>query len=179
MESTVDSVRSPAKRREAEAIDLPAVPMGQTPLDKFREYLDVRGLKCTGERMRIVEHVFEKHNHFDADQLVASMKDRGLAVSRSTVYRTLSLLVEAGLLRTLDFGPSAAYEHDYGYPHHEHLFCEKCRRAIEFVSEELARLQEEVCRMHRFRATDHTFVIRGVCEDCGRARTNQRRLDLI
>lgn len=166
-------------RRGEDARDLPAVPMGQLPVDKFREFLDVKGLKCTGERLRIVEHVFEKHNHFDADQLVASMKQRGLSVSRSTAYRTLSLLVEAGLLRTLDFGPSTAYEHDYGYPHHEHLYCEKCRQAIEFVSEELAELQEEVCRKHRFRPTDHTFIIRGICERCSQSRANNRRLDLI
>src|SRR5690606_25215469 len=130
--------------------DLPAVPVSQSPMDKFREFLEVRKRKCTGERMRMVEHVFEKHNHFEADQLLVSMKEKGVRVSRSTVYRTLALLVEAGLLRELHFGARTAYEHDYGYPHHEHLYCEKCGRVIEFMSEELGKLQEEICRKFRF-----------------------------
>lgn len=159
--------------------DLPPVPVGQPPIQKFREFLGLRGLKITDERLRIVEHVFEKHNHFEADQLVASMKDRGLRVSRSTVYRTLALLVEAGLLRELQFGSRTAFEHDYGYPQHEHLFCEQCGRVIEFVSEDLSGIQEAVCRQYRFRPTNHRFIIQGVCEECNQAISRPRRLDLI
>lgn len=181
METAVKNLsnHAPNGNTEADSVDLPSVPMGQAPVEKFREFLEMRGLKCTGERLKIVEHVFEKHNHFDADQLVASMKNRGLNVSRATVYRSLSLLVEAGLLRTLEFGASTAYEHDYGYPHHEHLYCVKCGQVFEFVSEELTELQEYVCRHHRFRPTDHTFIIRGVCEACSRSRNVTRKLDLI
>lgn len=161
-------------------IDLPAVPVRLSPVDKFREFLDVRGLKCTGERLRLVDHVFEKHNHFEADQLVASMKEKNLRVSRSTVYRTLTLLVEAGLLRELRFGARTAYEHDYGYPQHEHLYCEKCGDVIEFMSDELNGLLESICRQNRFRATNHKLIIQGVCERCNRAaNSNRRKLDLI
>ncbi|MGL4463151.1 MAG: Fur family transcriptional regulator [Planctomycetia bacterium] len=159
--------------------DLPAVPIGQSPVEKFREYLDLHTLKCTEERMRIVEHVFEKHNHFDADQLVEAMKARKLRVSRSTVYRTLTLLVEAGLLRELQFGASTAYEHDYGYPQHEHLYCEKCGTVIEFVSEELNELIEQMCLRYRFRPTTHKFVIQGSCERCNRTSATRQKLDLI
>ena len=159
--------------------DLPHVPVAQAPVDKFREYLEVRKLKCTGERVRMVEHVFEKHNHFFADQLIASMDEKGLRVSRSTVYRTLKLLVEAGLLRQLEFGDRMAYEHDYGYPQHEHLYCEQCGAVIEFISEDLMKLLDDVCRKRRFRATMHQLIIRGVCESCSGSNSNDRRLDLI
>lgn len=155
------------------------MPVSQSPMDKFREFLEIRKRKCTGERMRMVEHVFEKHNHFEADQLLVSMKEKGVRVSRSTVYRTLALLVEAGLLRELHFGARTAYEHDYGYPHHEHLYCEKCGRVIEFMSEELGRIQEEVCRKFRFRATNQKFIIQGVCENCNRSTYTRHKLDLI
>lgn len=160
-------------------VDLPSVPMGQSPVEKFREYLKVRRLKCTGERLRLVEHIFEKHDHFEADQLVAELAARRLRVSRSTVYRTLKMLVEAGLLRELQFGPSAVYEHEYGYPQHEHLHCEKCGAVIEFVSEELSDLQEAICRKFRFRPTSHRFVINGVCEECAIGQSSRRKLDLI
>ncbi|MFO0947256.1 MAG: transcriptional repressor [Planctomycetota bacterium] len=159
--------------------DLPSVPVSLSPVEKFREFLEIKGLKRTGERMRMVEHIFEKHHHFEADELVASLKEKNLRVSRSTVYRTLRVLVEAGLLRELHFGTSTHYEHDYGYPQHEHLVCDKCGAVIEFVSEELAKLQEAICREYRFRPTNHKFIIQGVCEKCNRARSNRGRLDLI
>lgn len=159
--------------------DLDAVPVSQSPVEKFREFLELKGLKITGERLKIVEHVFEKHNHFEADQLLADMKAKSLRVSRSTVYRTLALLVEAGLLRELHFGPSTAFEHDYGYPQHEHLYCERCGKVIEFESEELQRLQESVCRRFRFRPTIHRFVIQGLCESCNAAKSHRGKLDLI
>jgi Fur family ferric uptake transcriptional regulator len=162
-----------------QGINLPAVPVAQSPVEKFREFLEIRNLKCTGERLRIVEHVFEKHNHFEADQLVASMEEKHLRVSRSTVYRTLRLLVEAGMLRDLQFGPRTAYEHDYGYPAHEHLYCERCGRVIEFISEDLQTLQEDICREHHFRPTIQKFIIQGVCEQCNRSSSHRRRLDMI
>lgn len=172
--------RLPAEEaRLTETAHLPAIPMNQSPVDKFREFLELRNLKCTGERLRLVEHVFERHNHFEADQLLEELKAKNLRVSRSTVYRTLPLLVEAGLLRELHFGSRTAYEHDYGYPHHEHLFCERCGAVIEFVSEELVRVQEEICRRIRFRPTSHKFVIQGVCEKCAAAGSTRRKLDLI
>jgi Fur family ferric uptake transcriptional regulator len=177
--SGVVKVRPGAEHGYRSGDDLPPVPVGQSPIDKFREFLSLRGLKITDERLQIVEHVFEKHNHFEADQLVASMKEKGPRVSRSTVYRTLALLVQAGLLRELQFGTRTAFEHDYGYPPHEHLFCEQCGRVIEFMSDELSRIEESVCRQYRFRATNHRFIIQGVCEECTRANTSRRRLDLI
>lgn len=159
--------------------NLPSVPVSQSPVEKFREFLEVKGLKHTGRRLQIAEHVFEKHNHFEADQLLDSLRQRKLRVSRSTVYRTLPLMVEAGLLRELRFGDRTAFEHDYGYPQHEHLFCEKCGEVLEFVSEELMDLREQVCRRFRFRPTSHRFVIQGVCEKCSRSRPSHRKLDLI
>jgi Fur family ferric uptake transcriptional regulator len=159
--------------------DLPAVPVSQEPSAKFKEFLELKGLKCTGERFKIVEHVFEKHNHFEADQLLESMRDRGLRVSRPTVYRTLNLLVEAGLLRELRFGRRSAYEHNYGYPPHEHLYCDRCGSVFEFMSDEINQLQEEICRRFGFLPDHRQFIVFGVCRECRQKRTTTRKLDLI
>ena len=158
---------------------LPGVPISQSPVAKFREYLEIRKLKNTEERLRIVAHIYEEHQHFDAEQLLASMKAKGIPASRPTVYRTLKILVDAGLLRQLTFGGVTAYEHDYGYPQHEHLYCEKCKGVIEFVSDELDQMLEQISRSHRFRMQSHKLVIQGICEQCGRAKPNRRRHDLI
>jgi Fur family ferric uptake transcriptional regulator len=71
------------------------------------------------------------------------------------------------------------YEHDYGYPQHEHLRCGQCGKMIEFQSPAIETALREVCRLHNFNATGHTFIIRGTCAECNRARVNKRRLDLI
>ena len=109
----------------------------------------------------MVRYIFSQHNHFDADQLIDDMKRAGFRVSRATVYRTLAKLVDAGLLRRLEMGPRMYYEHDYGYPQHEHLHCEQCGKMIEFQSPAIEAAMQEVCRQHQFQASGHTFVIRG------------------
>jgi Fur family ferric uptake transcriptional regulator len=164
---------------DAEA--LPSVAVSQSPEEKFREYLASRAKpqRFTGQQRDMVRYIFSKHNHFDADQLVDEMKHEGFRVSRATIYRTLNKLVDAGLLRRLQFGARTRYEHDYGYPQHDHLYCQNCHRMIEFQSPVLEQLLREVCGEHNFQFQGHTFVIRGVCADCNRARAVNRRLDLV
>jgi Fur family ferric uptake transcriptional regulator len=162
-------------------VNFPTVAVSQSPEDKFREYLASRPRpqRYTGQQRDMVRFIFSRHHHFDADQLIDDMKQAGLPVSRATVYRTLAKLVDAGLLRKLELGPRMYYEHDYGYPQHEHLRCEQCGKMIEFQSPAIEAAMRDVCREHLFNATGHTFVIRGTCAECNRARVTKRRLDLI
>jgi len=162
-------------------VQLPAVAVSQSPEDKFREYLASRPRpqRFTEQQRKMVEFIFKQHEHFDADQLLDEMKGAKLRISRATAYRTLSKLVDAGLLRKLDIGPRTYYEHGYGYPQHEHLRCTVCHQMIEFQSPELDNAIREVCRQNLFNASGHTLIVQGVCNNCNRARSNKRRLDLI
>src|SRR5262249_51517281 len=99
--------------------------------------------------------------------------------SRATVYRTLAKLVDAGLLRRLELGPRMFYEHDYGYPQHEHLPCGQGGKMIEVQNPAIEAGVGGGCREAHFNPSGHTFIIRGTCADCNRARVNKRRLDLI
>jgi Fur family ferric uptake transcriptional regulator len=163
------------------AVSLPPVEVSQSPEDKFREYLASRPRpqRCTGQQLELVRYIFSRHSHFDADQLIKDMGEKGLDVSRATVYRTLGKLVDAGLLRRLELGPRMYYEHDYGYPQHEHLHCQKCGAVIEFQDARLDALLRDVCRQHNFQATGHTFIVRGTCAACNRGRVTKRLLDLV
>ena len=162
-------------------MQLPAVAVSQSPEDKFREYLASRARpqRYTGQQRDMVRYIFSQHNHFDADQLLDDMKKAGFRVSRATVYRTLTKLVDAGLLRRLELGPRMYYEHDYGYPQHEHLQCTQCGKMIEFQSPAIEAIVNDMSRQHGFHAVSHTFVVRGVCAECNRARVTKRRLDLV
>jgi Fur family ferric uptake transcriptional regulator len=162
-------------------VSLPAVEVSQSPESKFREYLASRPRpqRFTDQQRDMVRFIFAQHNHFDADHLIDDMKHAGFPVSRATVYRTLAKLVDAGLLRRLELGPRMFYEHDYGYPQHEHMYCQRCGKVLEFQDPALDEIIRSVCQQHHFQMHSHTFIIRGICDECNRARMTKRRLDLI
>ena len=162
-------------------MSLPAVEVSQSPEDKFREYLASRPRpqRYTDHQRDMVRFIFAQHNHFDAEQLIDDMKRSGFRLSRATVYRTLTKLVDAGLLRRLELGPRMFYEHDYGYPQHEHAYCQQCGKVIEFQDPAVEAVIRDVCGRHNFQSSGHTFIIRGTCADCGRARVSKRLLDLV
>ncbi|MBL8830171.1 MAG: transcriptional repressor [Planctomycetaceae bacterium] len=160
---------------------LPAVEVSLSPVERFEEFLQSRGKRVTKPRRLIVENIFAEHEHFDADGLLERL-DKALGrgqVSRPTVYRTLSELVDAGLLRQMSLGGRSVYEHDYGYPQHDHLYCQKCEKLIEFSSEEVKRIREAVAKEHNFRVLGHRLIITGVCQECSRVRRRGSPLDLI
>ena len=160
---------------------LGTVEVALSPLERFEEFLQSRGKRITQQRRILVEQVASRHEHFDADQLLLDLAQNpdGRRVSRPTVYRTLAEMVDAGLLRKMVLGGRAVYEHDYGYPQHDHLHCQDCNQLFEFSSEELIRLRDAVAREHQFRVAGHRFIISGVCAACRTARQRKRRLDLV
>lgn len=157
--------------------DLKSVAVSQTPVERFEEYLAARGLRKTDQRRFLVEQVFLRHQHFDADQLIEQLPRRGQTnyVSRPTVYRTLKEFVDAGLLRRFELNGRSVYEHDYGYPDHDHLYCIKCHQLFEFQSQQLIVLRDDIAKQQRFRVRSHRFIIQGVCSDCSSNRLRQRR----
>jgi Fur family transcriptional regulator, ferric uptake regulator len=145
------------------------------PPERFAQFLQTRGKRVTPQRRLIVEQVFSHHDHFDAEELMAHLRTQiaGRKLSRPTVYRTLAELVEAGLLRKMDLGGRGVFEHDYGYPRHDHLHCEICNQLFEFQSDELERLRDAVAKKHRFRVLGHRMFITGICADCRKREMKQ------
>jgi Fur family ferric uptake transcriptional regulator len=152
-----------------------------TPLERYEEFLQSRGLRNTSQKKFLLDQVFNRHEHFDADLLIDQLPSRGSDnyVSRPTVYRTLKEFVDAGLLHRFELDGRSMYELNYGYPEHDHLYCTKCRQLIEFTSEELVRLRDQVARTHRFRVKDHRLIIQGICDACAKQRSVGRRQDRV
>jgi len=141
-----------------------------TPLERFAEFLRTRGKRLTMQRRLIVEQVFSHHDHFDAEELLEHLQQMiaRRKVSRPTVYRTLAELGEAGLLKKMTLGGRNVYEHDYGYPQHDHLYCQSCNRLIEFHSQEIARLCARVAQEYDFEIASHRLFVIGRCAECRR-----------
>lgn len=163
--------------------DLGPLKVSVTPVEKFREFLATRGKRLTQERAIIVEEVFASHEHFDPDQLIERLTQRNSSrrVSRSTVYRTLAGLEEAGLLRKVArTNDRDVYEHDYGYPQHDHLICSKCGTLIEFPNSEISEFLESIAKRHSFRMSGHRLEVYGVCDDCSKPRRGRhKKLELV
>ncbi len=163
--------------------ELESVEVAVSPSDKFQEYLATQGLRLTHERSIIVEDVFSQHEHFDAEQIVERLTPQkgGRRVSRSTVYRTLTLLEEAGLIRKVARpNDRDVYEHDYGYPQHDHLICGECGELIEFHNAEISRVLEQVAAEHGFRMSGHRLEVYGRCRECSKPQHRRNpKLDLL
>lgn len=152
------------------------VEVSLTPLRRFEEYLHSRGMRNTEQRRVLIQYVFSQHDHFDVDALIEKLPRKGEPghVSRPTVYRTLNEFVDAGLLRKFELAGRAVYEHDYGYPQHDHFYCQSCGKLIEFQSDELIALRDRVAKEHCFRVTGHRLIISGVCTDCAQAQRKRK-----
>ena len=144
---------------------------------RFERFLRGRGLKLTEERKSLLSAIFQWDHHFDADELHMSLKQRGQDISRATVYRTLDLLIQSGLVRKQSLGDQHAhYEAVRGNEHHDHLICLNCGKIIEFFREDLEALQDSICEAHHFKPLHHSHQIFGLCESCQKRVTDEKEL---
>ena len=167
---------------DSEKYTLPEVQVALSPQERFEEYLQTKSMRNTEQRRILLDQIFHHHDHFDADALIEQLPSKGKPgyVSRPTVYRTLNEFVDAGLLRRFELDGRSVYEHDYGYPDHDHLHCTKCQKLIEFQSDALSELLANVAAEHRFRVSGHRLIVSGVCEQCNRSRQRtKRKQDLV
>src|SRR3977135_1440929 len=113
---------------------------------RFMDFLAQKHLRLTVQRQGIIETSFGTRQHFTADQLLTWSRRRDKSVSRATVYRTLPLLTESGLVREMDFGKDYKfYDPNYAqHPHHNHLICQDCDKIVEFESKKLKQIETQI-----------------------------------
>jgi Fur family ferric uptake transcriptional regulator len=129
----------------------------------FRRYLRTEKLKFTPERAMILDAALRKTALFEAEQLVADLKELGHRVSRATVYRTLNHLHDAGILKQVFFDNKQSYYEVIAWRGpNDYLICIETGRVIEFRSEKLKQLRDEICAQHGFDPLSHQFHIFGV-----------------
>lgn len=136
-------------------------------LDRFGRFLAERSLRLTAARAAIVEAALQRPGHFPIEDLVLDLKRRGIRGSKATVYRTLPLLTEAGILQpAIITGDMTRYEMAFGREHHDHMVCRGCGAVVEFEFEAFEILQREVAARHGFALEGHLHQLWGRCRDC-------------
>ena len=138
-----------------------------SPLEIFRKYIKGKGLRNTPERETIIREIFSVHDHFDVDALFFRMKDQKHKISKASIYRTIPLLIESGLIKDVFFEDGHLhYEPIYGYGHHCHLRCIHCGKVIEFVEEKMNTIIDRLSQKHNFNILHHRLDFTGYCSEC-------------
>lgn len=136
---------------------------------RFRAYLEDHSLPVTQQRQAVAEEVLFASTHLSVGDIEERLRARGVAVGKATVYRTLELLRDAGLIQEHDFGEGfKRYEPMVAQSHHEHLICTECGKVVEFSSERLERMKALIAEEHGFRPHHHRLEIYGICRECQR-----------
>lgn len=135
--------------------------------EAFQRYLKHNGIKCTSARRRVLDAVLELDEHFEAEQVFYGLREQGATVGKATVYRTLPLLVDCGILKQVRFDVKQAhYEYAFGEDPHDHMLCRRCGRIVEFASDEVEELRARIGRRHHFHVISHRFQLSGLCWEC-------------
>jgi len=132
----------------------------------FSRYLEGKKLRKTPERYALLEEIYSRDDHFDAEQLYIDMKTNNFKVSRATVYNTLDLLAECNLIRKHHFGQNLSfYEKTHNYRQHDHLICTRCNKILEFCDPRVQTIQDMISDVYKFKINSHALNFYGECND--------------
>ena len=130
--------------------------------NKIEEKFLKSGVRLTDQRKLIAKVMSESEDHPDVDELHKRVSKLDSKVSIATVYRTVKLFEESGILTKHEFkGGKARYE-ELNEGHHDHLIDVKTGEIIEFVDEEIEKLQKKVAEKYGYKLVDHKLELYGV-----------------
>jgi Fe2+ or Zn2+ uptake regulation protein len=122
-------------------------------------------LTLTPQRVAVLDVVRASDDHPTADEVFAAARDRLPTISYATVYNSLHYLTEAGLIREITFGNGASrYDREVG--RHDHAFCQKCARLVDFDLPETVDLMRRAARRANFKPASIHLTLIGLCSDC-------------
>ncbi len=143
------------------------------------QYMSQHKLRKTPERFAILEKVMDMNTHFFIDTLYSALESDGYHVSRATVYNTMELLTDAGLVRRHTFGNQPAqYEKTTGPANHHHLVCTHCGKVREVKDTEIETMLESR-RYGNFHPIYADLYIYGICSRCFRRQMRIRKSNKI
>ena len=139
-------------------------------INEFIKQMRFKKYKLTPQREKILRVLLEnKEKHLSAEDVYYIVKQKSIGIGLATVYRTLELFLDNGVVRSLDFGDgkkryeleNADQEH-----HHHHAICLNCNKVIEIKEDLLDELEKRVQKEYDFKVINHELKFFGYCSDC-------------
>src|SRR3954451_15149420 len=140
--------------------------VGREEKEVFAAFISRNRLKRSDQREVILDTFLRAQRHLSVDDLLQLVQKRRPDIGRTTVYRTLKLLNEAGLAQELVLQGQTYFEREYKRHHHDHFICNSCGEIFEFESPDIERLQEEAAAEVGFVIEGHRHQIFGRCRSC-------------
>ena len=148
----------------------------------LKNFVD-KGHRLTAPRRAVLNILSKDMNHPTIEEIYLQVHEDYPSIGMMTVYRTLDLLVDWGIVHKFDFSEGKArYElidHPEGLGHHHHLICQKCKKIInytDFINEEIKlikKLEEQLEKKHQFKINNHIIEFYGICENCSTAEKSK------
>lgn len=137
-------------------------------LSEFKNILKHNKLKFTNQREIILYTLYNNEEHFSSEELYTLIKREypDLSVGIATVYRTLTVLEENGLVSSISLGTQGKKYEIANKPHHDHIICEKCDKIVEFENDKIEELQHTIAKENDFQLTKHIMQLYGICKEC-------------
>lgn len=141
----------------------------------YHYHLAQQKLKHTKQRQLILDAFLKKEGHIGIEEFYQELKKKYAFIGYTTVYRTLKLLVAAGLAREINFQDKITrFEHNFAHPHHDHLICVSCGQSIEFCHPEIELLQDKIVKKYQFLPEQHNLEIYGYCIKCQQVKSKTK-----
>lgn len=135
--------------------------------EKFMDFMQEKGLQATRQRLFVAEQLHAMQGHPTVEELCAALRENDPGIGLATVYRTLKLLIEAGLVAEVYFGDGACrLEVARPKKSHDHLVCRRCGSVVETSSAKVAALQEKIAKQHGFTLDVRSRCLYGICASC-------------
>jgi Fur family ferric uptake transcriptional regulator len=128
--------------------------------------LSQKGYRMTPQRMMILEAIEGASGHISAEDIYQDIRKRYPGLNISTVYRTLELLKEMGMVTETDMGDGRVRFHSAGHEHHHHLVCSRCGKVIDLDESMMSPLTDMLAEKYNFRADLKHLAIFGHCKSC-------------
>ncbi|OCL81971.1 Fur family transcriptional regulator [Arcobacter porcinus] len=137
-------------------------------IEDLKKIVKQKGLKYTEQREIVLSILLSADDHLTAEEIYNKIKTEypDTNVGIATVYRALSFLEEVELIASINFGTDGKKYESNAKSHHDHLICTDCGLIIEFVDDEIEKRQEKIAKANKFKITDHSMQLYGLCQSC-------------